>query len=243
MLLKTSAFAVALVLASATAASAQEVRGGIGSHSGVAQITARGGQAGDAVRGGGGRAGGSSAPCRMLAPWGDKTALVPCDYQEGNAGPFLAVEPGAPAAPTAAQVGALAQQMVRELAMPAPRPVMSADTGITGAVHGVNLNTVSSRYFPTEATSFGPFVATAHGRFKVDWGDGTVEMFESTGGPWPNTDVSHAWQSTGNYTITVTGEWSVDWRLGGFSGVVTGLSTTGAIAGWPVIQAQAVIVD
>jgi len=147
-----------------------------------------------------------------------------------------------PAGPTAADITAVVRDYVRTLSMPVPKPQMSASEGITGARHSLDLHTQASRAFPNENTSFGQLKATAHGSFTVDWGDGTKGTYSTTGAPWPNSNITHFWTTRGTYNISVIASWSVDWSLGGYSGVITGLQTTGTINNWPVIEAQAVIV-
>lgn len=234
---------VVCIVTNAPTATATEVRAGTGAGGNTADLTARAGGSGGTRSG---PASGTSAPgCYSqvidFSGEGD-LVIVPCDYHEGMAGPFAPFEP-AQGQPTAAQVGTAARELVRSLPVPSPTPTMSATVGITGARHSLDLNVDNRIYFPSEDTTFGPLSAVAYGEFFVDWGDGTRETFTTTGGAWPNTDISHTWSRTGTYVITVEGRWSVDWQLGGFSGVVGGLQTRGEISGFGVIEAQAVLRD
>lgn len=148
----------------------------------------------------------------------------------------------APEQQTAAQATAVVRDYIRTLSMPVPAPTMSAPEGITGARHSLDQHMEAARTFPVEDTSFGQLRATAHGRFTVDWGDGTKNSYTNTGAPWPNSAISHVWTTTGSYGITVTAQWNLDWSLGGYSGVITGLQTTANIPNWHVIEAQAVLI-
>lgn len=157
-------------------------------------------------------------------------------------GPMLC-DPAAAAAPEAVRARAYAVDYVRSLAMPVPGPVISAPNGgICGAVHSLALGIEPRASFTDPDTPFGPLVVHVTGTFVVDWGDGSSGSYSTAGAPWPNTEISHSWAVSRHYDITVTATWTADWTFGGYSGVVAGLTTTGAIRNWPVMEAQAVLV-
>lgn len=133
---------------------------------------------------------------------------------------------------------------VRSMKLPSPRPETSAPNGgICGVVHTLNLHIDDVNpafYDPT--TEFGPMVVRFHGKFTVDWGDGTKNVYRNAGGPYPYSVISHSWTDRGFYNIRVTADWTAEWSLGGFSGVVGGFQTTGAIEQWRVWEAQAMLI-
>jgi len=94
----------------------------------------------------------------------------------------------------------------------------------------------------TNSTIFGLLEISATGTYTVDWGDGTStgpHNFE--GKPWPDGRITHDYLNVGSYDIVVTERWTANWRIGGNSGVLRALQTTGRIDDFPVQQIQAVI--
>ena len=82
----------------------------------------------------------------------------------------------------------------------------------------------------------------AKGSYTVDWGDGTQSGPHSfEGKPWPEGQITHDYLNVGSYDIVVTERWTATWRLGGESGSLRTLQTTGRIDDFPVEQLQAVI--
>jgi hypothetical protein len=82
----------------------------------------------------------------------------------------------------------------------------------------------------------------ASGSYTVDWGDGTStgpHKFE--GKAWPDGRITHDYIDVGSYNIVVTEKWTANWSLGGESGTLRTLQTTGRIDNFPVEQLQAVI--
>jgi hypothetical protein len=55
----------------------------------------------------------------------------------------------------------------------------------------------------------------ATAQYRVDWGDGTVETYASSGGPYPDGDITHVYTRVGDNTVTVTPVWTVSWNGGG----------------------------
>jgi hypothetical protein len=53
--------------------------------------------------------------------------------------------------------------------------------------------------------------------YRVDWGDGTVETYASSGGSYPDGDITHVYTRVGDHTVTVTPVWTVSWVGGGFA--------------------------
>lgn len=238
----------------AFAASRTQIGAGFGAKHGDASIRAVDSEDGNDIiqrrRGSGGTGPDNSLPtlttCGVTDDSQFKSAALPaCDsLPNGQLAFAVLVQPGLnpPNAPTQQQVLAFVRDYSRTLSMPVPQPQISAPEGITGARHSLDLRTQSARMFPLEDTAFGQLRATAHGTFTVNWGDGKTNTYHSAGAPWPNSNISHSWENRGTYDIGVTDNWSLDWSLGGYSGVITGLQTTGSITGWHVIEMQAVII-
>jgi hypothetical protein len=89
---------------------------------------------------------------------------------------------------------------------------------------------------------FGPLEINATGSYTIDWGDGTTtgaHAFE--GRPWPDGKITHQYTKIGTYSVVVTEKWTAHWSLGGQSGTLRTLQTSGRIDNFPVQQIQAVI--
>jgi hypothetical protein len=138
---------------------------------------------------------------------------------------------------------AYAVNYLRSLTMPTPSPKISAPNGgICGAVHSLELGMNASMSYTDPDTPFGPLVVRVTGSFVVNWGDGKSNTYSTTGKAWPNSEIQHSWEVSSHYDIAVTANWSANWTFGEYSGVITGLTTTGAIRNWPVLEAQAVLI-
>ncbi|MDQ4069332.1 MAG: hypothetical protein M3203_07665 [Actinomycetota bacterium] len=99
-----------------------------------------------------------------------------------------------------------------------------------------------TRHVYTNSTVFGPLQIVATGSYTIDWGDGeTSGPYPFEGKPWPDGKITHEYQNVGNHDIVVTERWTANWSLGGQSGVLRTLETTGRIDDFPVEQIQAVI--
>ncbi len=146
-----------------------------------------------------------------------------------------------PATPGGPQQRAL--DYFNSLQMPVPQPTISAPQGICGVEHSLDLHIPARQSFHEPNTPFGPLTLEVFGQFVVDWGDGTKDTYTTTGAPWPRSDIDHSWTNRGIYNISVTANWRANWSYGGSSGTVSGLTTTGAISNWRVIELQAVIID
>jgi hypothetical protein len=144
--------------------------------------------------------------------------------------------------PTPADARQRVVNYVRSMRLPSPRPEISAPYGgLCGVEHSLNLHIDDvNPAFYDPSTDFGPMVVRFHGKFTVDWGDGTKNVYRTSGGPHPSV-IAHMWTDRGFYNITVTADWTAEWSLGGFSGVVGGFRTTGSIDQWRVWEAQAML--
>jgi hypothetical protein len=98
------------------------------------------------------------------------------------------------------------------------------------------------RHTYTNSTPFGPLEIVATGAYYVDWGDGESSGPHSfEGKPWPDGEITHDYVWARTYDIVVTERWTATWHLGGQSGVLRELRTSGTIDDFPARQIQAVI--
>lgn len=87
----------------------------------------------------------------------------------------------------------------------------------------------------------GPLSITATSSYTVNWGDGTTTGPHSTsGGNYPDGDITHVYRDAETVDITVTQSWTAQWSLAGQSGTITGLSSSGDLPNFVVREVQAV---
>lgn len=145
--------------------------------------------------------------------------------------------PGGRAAVSPQQMAAgfWASQGTNPLLRPAPR--IRPGYGLAGETAYLETGGSNGQYF-ADPTGAGTLDIAATGTFWVDWGDGTplAGPYSSTGGPWPNGDITHTWDNAGHYTVTVYETWHAVWHLGGQGGALGGLRTVGTIPGFEVRQ-------
>lgn len=128
-----------------------------------------------------------------------------------------------------------------EVPLPKPKPSIAPSRAITGKVAYLETKGELRNVF-TEPTVFGTLTITAHGSYSVDRGDGEKGgPYTFEGKAWPDGRITHTYLNVGTYNVTVTENWTADWQLGGESGVLRTLRTTGTISNFPVEQLQAVI--
>jgi hypothetical protein len=136
----------------------------------------------------------------------------------------------------------VAVEVVRTMQLPAPDPQIRPGRMLVGLRAYLEAGgRIDFRH--RERTVLGPIRVTARAEVHVDWGDGTTTgPFRSRGGPHPTGDITHVFQSSGTYDITVTYDWVAEWTIGDVTGTIdTGLSTTETLAGFEVEERQAVI--
>jgi hypothetical protein len=128
-----------------------------------------------------------------------------------------------------------------EIPLPTPRPYIAPGWAITGKLAYLETNG-ELRHTYTNNTPFGPLEIVATGAYYVDWGDGESSGPHSyEGKPWPDGEITHEYIWAGTYNIVVTERWTATWSLGGQSGVLRELRTTGEIDNFPARQIQAVL--
>ncbi len=135
----------------------------------------------------------------------------------------------------------IAARYWEEIPLPKPAPHIAPGWAITGKLAYLETNG-QLRHTYRNSTAVGPLEITATGSYYVDWGDGeTTGPYSFEGRPWPDGEITHEYQWAGTYNIVVSERWTATWRLGGQSGTLRELRTTGRIDNFPVRQIQAVI--
>ncbi|HEX4979598.1 MAG TPA: PKD domain-containing protein, partial [Acidimicrobiales bacterium] len=136
---------------------------------------------------------------------------------------------------------AIAREVIEEFLPAPPAPEIDPGYAITGKTAYLETNGNLSPPAQTRPTPLGDIHVSFRGRYRVDWGDGTVTDHDTEGGPWPAGTITHTYIHTGRYDVVVTAEWSADWRIATSAGRITsGLATTGRIDDFEVRQLQAV---
>ena len=212
------------------------------------------------------RAGSTSGPAKRYVPYervstnADGQPCITTGYREVPAGAgaaeeailglpdqdfgnILAQYPACPQQPgrvqeTPAQIAA---RYWEEIPLPKPAPYIAPGWAITGKLAYLETNG-ELRHVHRNSTVVGPLEISATGTYYVDWGDGeTTGPHSVEGKPWPEGEITHEYRWAGTYDILVTERWTASWRLGGQSGTLRELRTSGQIDDFRVTQIQAVI--
>ena len=166
----------------------------------------------------------------------DIHGLPPLEY------PPCPVQPRAPGELARLETPAMiAMRYWEQVPLPKPAPSIAPGRAITGKLAYLETRGEVAHTY-TSSTIFGQLTIVASGSYDVDWGDGTTSgphAFE--GRPWPNGRITHDYLDVGSYDIVVTERWTARWSLGGETGLLRTLQTTGRIDDFPVEQIQAVI--
>jgi hypothetical protein len=148
-----------------------------------------------------------------------------------------------------AEVTDFARDFFQSVALPQPQPVISAPEGICGVVHTLNLHMPTEQIYTYNDTNFGDVTMHLYGTVSVDWGDGSaVDKYHDGGADFPNSDIGHSYTTVGHYRITATASWTAQITIGPYQGgfydlVIGGVTTSGQIPDFQVIQLQAVITE
>lgn len=119
--------------------------------------------------------------------------------------------------------------------LPDPVPYVAPGWALAGNPGYLVDRAPATRSFSVPVAGLGTLEVNASSVLYVDWGDGrTTGPFTAPGLPWPSGDITHVWQSSGTYRVTVTQDWFATWQLGGQSGYLQGLSTTAALSAFGV---------
>jgi len=140
--------------------------------------------------------------------------------------------PGAatPPPPSASQI---AQRWAQSAHLPPPTLTVAPGHAVTGLTAYLQI-TAHSPWSTTFADPIRLDTITAtcsYTGFDVDWGDGLSSSTASTGGPYPDGDVTHVYENASpQVTLAVTEHWSCTWADQiGDSGTLSGLSSLGAL--------------
>ena len=166
----------------------------------------------------------------------DIHGLAPLEYPPCPPQSQAAGQPGPVETPSM-----IARRYWEQVALPQPKPVIAPGRAITGKLAYLETRGQLAETYRNN-TVFGQLTIQATGSYVVAWGDGeTRGPYSFEGVPWPNGRITHAYSRIGAYNIVVTQSWTATWSLGGETGVLRTLQTTGRIDNFPVEQIQAVI--
>jgi hypothetical protein len=114
---------------------------------------------------------------------------------------------------------ALDPEMVRQVIvaqLPLPAPAIDPGRAITGLRSYLDVGAPTSWGVGIDGDILPIRVdIDATAQYRVDWGDGTVATYASSGGPYPDGDITHVYSDAGDLTVTVTPIWTVSWVGGG----------------------------
>jgi hypothetical protein len=128
----------------------------------------------------------------------------------------------------------IAQAWVQSAHLPSPGLFIAPGHAVTGLTAYLQI----TAHAPWTATFSDPIrddtiTASCSGAgFDIEWGDGDRTSTASTGGPYPNGDVTHVYRNAAaQLTLDVTEHWSCAWSdQVGDSGTIAGLSSAGTLA-------------
>ena len=151
--------------------------------------------------------------------------------------------PNQPAPPAGAEETpeSIAARYWETIPLPRPKPSIAPGWAITGKLAYLETNNETTHTY-TNGTTIGPLQIVATGTYYVDWGDGqTSGPHRVEGKAWPEGEITHEYIWARQYDVVVTERWTATWSLGGKSGTLRELHTTGEIPDFPARQIQAVI--
>ena len=122
-----------------------------------------------------------------------------------------------------------------------PIPGFVPPYGITGEPMYLVTEAPITWVHETADTPFGPLTIVGEATVVVDWGTGEEPLrYAAAGEAWPDGELVHTWTEVGDYDITVTYEWTLDWSFASDSGQLP-LPHTETISAYPVTELQPVI--
>jgi hypothetical protein len=164
------------------------------------------------------------------------------DFAAGNASGTSAECPATAANPTPGPPppDVLARDFWDVRLLPTPTLGMSPDYAVTGKRVYLQIGGERSKHFDVPDPLGPPIAIEVTSHYVIDWGDGTVESTTSTGGPWPDGDVTHVYTTTSPaVSIRVAQQWSATWQAGDQQGGLDGLHTDASMT-FRVTEVQAV---
>lgn len=129
--------------------------------------------------------------------------------------------------------------------LPSPTVQIQPGRAVVGMLAYMQIDAPTSETFLIDDGFGNAITITAGGRFHVDWGDGSPvqDVGSDHGGPYPDGDITHAYQQAGTVTVTVTESWSASWSsagtLGKLAGTVPHRTTVGRLPNFAVHDVQA----
>ncbi|MCB0974811.1 MAG: hypothetical protein KDB86_09670 [Actinobacteria bacterium] len=120
-----------------------------------------------------------------------------------------------------------------------PQPFVQPGRGIPGLLTYLEtgMNLTVNETIPSPA---GPLIINGTATLTIDWGDGnTTTGVTDPGGPYPDGALTHHYPNSGDYNITVTAHWTINYQLAGTTGIIP-LTTTGTLPNFPVRSLRAV---
>jgi len=183
---------------------------------------------------------------RLLADPNPRESNIPVsgsDFAILETYPTCPEVPRAAGAPAPVETRAMvAARYWEQVPLPKPKPAIAPGRAITGKLAYLETKGETAHTY-TNDTVFGPLEIVAKGGYTVAWGDGETSGPHSfEGQAWPNGRITHDYLDIGRYNVVVTEKWTATWRLGGESGALRTLQTTGRIDDFPVQQIQAVVI-
>lgn len=172
----------------------------------------------------------------------DPTSIPDWAFNDVRSGiyPECPTDPGTAADPQTPR--SFAARYWQNVPLPEPAPYIAPGRAITGMFAYLETRGTTTHTYTEPNTPFGPLTIVAHGRYYVDWGDGTrTGPHSAEGGPWPDGKIKHEYIHIGSYDVVVTERWTATWGFGDQSGALDELRTVGRIDDFPVQQIQAVV--
>jgi hypothetical protein len=122
-----------------------------------------------------------------------------------------------------------------------PAPSIAPGYALAGKLGYLETHAPTTKQF-SNPTPLGVLTISASGTFLVDWGDGTGQQgpYDTAGAPWPDGQITHAWDDIGHYDVNVVEVWSATWSLAGAHGTLAALRTEGTIPNFEVRQLESV---
>jgi len=190
--------------------------------------------------------------CISRTGWVDLTGLTPEQSEAARAAaantydamitlgwlPCPGVE-GVPVTPTAWIL-----EYIRAIDLPVPMPEIEPGEMLVGLEAFLETGSLRTQTID-DRSPFGPVQVVLTSEVMVVWGDGTVtDWTTAPDGPYPDGEITHVWTRQGHYDVTVTQRWVASWSVGDESGIVrNGLTSEGTLAGFPVEEVEAVVVE
>jgi hypothetical protein len=146
---------------------------------------------------------------------------------------------GPPPASSPAVTAAQWWQAFGSARLPKPAPLIAPGYALAGQVAYLETRMPLRRQIEA-TTPLGPLAISATATLWVDWGDGAgwSGPYATGGGPWPTGQLTHTWTSAGTVRVSVGAAWTAVWSLGGASGTLSTLATSGSIGGFQVRQLE-----